>query len=567
MPIRRAVLWPLVLVPPTLLLLFALTYSVNGPEWDHLSSTEIFSRWHRPGGLTADFLFSQHNEHRKAAPRVATLGIGLMTRWNTRVEAGAHWVLMCLTAIGLFAAFRREIGGDRATALLRFVPIALLLVSPRSYEALLGDGFPHYLSILAMTGALHLLVVRRPSAPLVGAAIACGLAASFSIANGLLVWPIGAVVLVCRGRADAAPRAVALPLAAWILAGAATIAFYFRGYVDPGNHPPPGFVFEHPLQALAYLLALLGSSLAPWQVGAVLVGSAIIVGGAWCLLRAVSDSVSRAMPPLGAWLFLTVLLSALMVSLNRAGFGLVQAMESRYTALSVLAPIGVYWCLAVRGERWRLSPAVSRAAAAVLIAGYAFASIDAWLIAPSWHSRKAWQAYLAYTSKYQPPAMLERLYPSVEAARTYTGEMERLQLSVFAGPHIQPETLSPGLRRPDYRVDVLNNRRPYAEQPIAVTAGDAIEVSGWAFNETRSGPARAIFLNIDGTRDLPGHTGMYRETLGGALRGRGRRWGGFTASFDAGLLPPGEHTLAVKIVSDDGRRFFLSGPIGRVVRQ
>jgi hypothetical protein len=349
-------------------------------------------------------------------------------------------------------------------------------------------------------------------------------------------------------------------------------------------------VFQHPLQALGYLLSLLGSNLAPWQVAAFVVGAAVIVAGAWCLLRAARDLlagskdpayvsqdpayvsqdrayVSRVMPPLGAWLFLTVLLSALMVSLNRAGFGLVQAMESRYTALSVLAPIGIYWCLAVRAGRWRLSPAVTRAAATVLVAGYAFASIDAWLIAPSWHSRKAWLAYLGYSAKYQPPAILEKLYPSVEAAHTYTVEMERLRLSVFAEPRIQPETLAPGLRRPDYRVDVLNHRRPYAEQPLAVTAGDPIEVSGWAFNETRSGPARAIFLNIDGTRDLPGHTGVYRDTLGGAIRGRGRRWAGFTASFDARLLAPGEHTLAVKIVSDDGTRFFLSGPIGKVVRR
>ena len=108
-------------------------------------------------------------------------------------------------------------------------------------------------------------------------------------------------------------------------------------------------------------------------------------------------------------------------------------------------------------------------------------------------------------------------------------------------------------------MDVLNNQRPYAEQPLAVKAGDPIEVSGWAFNETRTGPARAIFFNVDGTRDFPGHPGVYRDALGGAIRGRGRRWAGFTASFDAAILPPGEHTLALKIVSDDGTQFFLSG--------
>jgi hypothetical protein len=102
---------------------------------------------------------------------------------------------------------------------------------------------------------------------------------------------------------------------------------------------------------------------------------------------------------------------------------------------------------------------------------------------------------------------------------------------------------------------------------LVVSAGDPVEIKGWAFNERGTGPARAIFVNVDGTRDFPGHPGVYRDTLGGAFGGRGRRWAGFTASFDAAILPPGEHTLALKIVSDDGTQFFLSGPIGRVVRQ
>lgn len=569
MPGRRAFVFLLLLVPPLLLLVFALTYAVNGPEWDHLSSAEIFDRWSRPGGLTMEFLFSQHNEHRKAAARLATLALGLLTGWNNRAEAVAHWALMCATSIVVFVAFQRELRPHRPRqeALLLFVPIGALLVSPRSYEALLGDGFPHYLSILALVAAIALLVNGRGWSTL-AAAVTCGIIASFSISNGLLIWPLGIAILASTLRGPADQRARPAKIAVWTAIGTATIALYFNGYVDPGNHSPPGFVVEHPLRAASHLLAVSGSSLAPYSYAAVAVGAVVLALQGWCLAGVGRDWwVRRETPPLSVWLMAMVVPSVAMITLNRAEFGLPQAMESRYTALSVLAPIAIYWCVLARQREWQPPRWLLRGVTVLLAAGYLAATAHAWAIAPSWHSRKSWQAYLVYSAKFQPLSILENVYPNPRHGAGHAAIMERLGLSVFAEPHVQPETLRAGLRRPDYRVDVLNHQRPYTEQPLTMSAGDPIEISGWAFNEDGTGPARAIFINVDGTRDLPGHPGIYRDALGGPVRGRGRRWAGFVASFDAAILSPGEHTLALKIVSDDGTRFFLSGPIGRVVRQ
>src|SRR5215471_4943579 len=104
----RAAAWGAPLAAASLLLLFILVYRVNGPEWDHVTSAEIFWRWdiHQ---FTPAFLFKQHNEHRIAAPRLAILALGLLTKWNNPVEMIAHWALMCTTALVLFGAFRREL--------------------------------------------------------------------------------------------------------------------------------------------------------------------------------------------------------------------------------------------------------------------------------------------------------------------------------------------------------------------------------------------------------------------------------------------------------------------------
>jgi hypothetical protein len=86
-------------------------------------------------------------------------------------------------------------------------------------------------------------------------------------------------------------------------------------------------------------------------------------------------------------------------------------------------------------------------------------------------------------------------------------------------------------------------------------------------NGRSDGPARAVFLTIDGARDLPAHVGTYRPRLCGAIERRGRCWSGLYGSFDASLLDPGEHTIAMKIVADEGQRAFLSEPVARIVRR
>ena len=564
-----ALAWTLTIVPALLLVLYAAIYMVNGPEWDHVNSAEIFDRWDR-GDFTLEYLFRQHNEHRKAAPRLAILALGTLTRWDNRPENFAHLALMAGTAVILFLAFRRDTRIlDRRRALLFFAPIACLLASPRSYDALLGDGFPHYLSIIGFAGALCTLAFARPSARALAGAIACGLLASFSISNGLLVWPIGLLILLADARVDP-PRGVTWRRAiVWGLAGAITIAVYFHGYHDPGNHSGPRFLLQHPGIAVGHFLTVNGSSLAPDPHGALVFGAILLVLDALLLLLVFDDWWRRRMrPPFGAWLVITVIVSGLMITMNRAGFGVEQALASRYTGISVLAPIGLYWIALTRRDRWRLARPLTTSLATLMVVGYLTASVDAWAIAPQWYSRKSWVAYLMYSAKYQPSSILEtKLYPNADHARIYSAAMERLGYNVFAENHVRPETLTVGSARPEYAVETVNGLPARGSTTIDVSDRDAIVVDGWAFNDRSTGPARAVFLTIDGTRDLPAHAGIYREGLGGGIRRRARRWAGFTGSFGGFVLPPGEHTLAVKIVADDGTHAFVTPPVARIVRR
>ena len=564
-----AIAWTLAIVPALVLVLYIAIYTVNAPEWDHVNDAEVFDRWDR-GELTLEYLFRQHNEHRKTAPRLLVLGLGQLTRWDTRAENFMLLAVVAGTALILFAAFRRDaaLTDSRPRALLWFVPSAWLLASPRPYDGLLGEGLPYYLSDTGLIAALCALAFPRPSARALAAAIACGLVASFSAANGLLVWPIGLLLLLADARVDP-PRGFRWRRTlVWSAAGAITIAAYFHGYQDPGNHSSPRFLLEHPSIALRHFVAWNGSSLAPDRHGALAAGAIVLLLDAVFLGLVLDDWWRRRQrPPFGAWLIVTIVLSSMMLTLNRAGFGVQQAIESRYTAVSMLAPIGLYWIAVARRDRWRIARPMTASLATLMIVGYLAGSVDAWSIAPEWNSRKRWMGYLLYSAKYQPSSLLGKLYPNPDHARIYSAALERLRYSVFADPHVSPDGLVPGGARPEFSVETINGDPADGNPTIAIGETDAVAVDGWAFNGASTGPARAVFLTIDGTRQLPAHVGSYRPGLGGDIRRRSRRWSGFTGSFGGFVLQPGEHTLAVTNVSDDGTHTFVTAPVARIVRR
>jgi hypothetical protein len=121
--------------------------------------------------------------------------------------------------------------------------------------------------------------------------------------------------------------------------------------------------------------------------------------------------------------------------------------------------------------------------------------------------------------------------------------------------------------QPAFIVETVNEEPVDLETPLEIGADGALVIKGWAFNDRGTGPARAVFLTVDGARDYPAYIGSYRVGLGGGIRRRDRRWSGLIGSIGGFVLAPGEHTIALKIVADDGRRAFLSDPVARVIRR
>jgi hypothetical protein len=182
---------------------------------------------------------------------------------------------------------------------------------------------------------------------------------TFSSANGILCWMLVLPVLlvVCGWR----KRFVPFLIAGWMALCLLSVSFYLYGYQTPDWHPSLTQALDHPVRAPAYLAAFLGAPLAPGAgvrrlAAAIPIGAiaSILFFGACAYLgaRFADRSLRKRMigfVALGAYSLGT----ALMVMPARLGFGITQALSSRYSTFSLYLLVSLIYLAAIVLEHAR----------------------------------------------------------------------------------------------------------------------------------------------------------------------------------------------------------------------
>src|SRR5919112_2596287 len=207
--------WLLVLIPAALPYLYVRAFGVNVVFADAWDMVLVFHKFFS-GRLTFADLYAQHNEHRMFFLKGAELLLGLLTRYNNVAEMYVVVSCFLITAVVLLLAFRREIG----LPLIFFVPVALLIFSFRQYENMLF-GFQINFAFTQTFGVLALFLLYVSGRKRFGkfafvAALVSGTVATFSNAQGLLVWPVGLLQLLIGPLEKPTKRWL---LGAWSLVG------------------------------------------------------------------------------------------------------------------------------------------------------------------------------------------------------------------------------------------------------------------------------------------------------------------------------------------------------------
>ena len=324
--------WAAALVPLGCLVAVMLRYSLDMPYLDQWEFVPLLAKSFE-GPITLGDLWAQHNEHRLIFPRLIMLALAHLSRWNLRWELAANVVLGTALFLALAHLLRRTAARAGRVANPWLVPLLSLLVFSMSQweNWLLGWQLTEFLNILAAVLGIILLTRAPCRTRHFAGAIALGVVATYSFANGLLYWIVAAPALR-TGPAPTQRRRGGL----WAVAFLVTAASYLHGYSTPSYHPSLITMLQHPVHFAIYVLKYLGNPLVNWSgTGAAIAGAAglaVFLGLERRLLR--RHGRTPLVAPVALALY--AIASAAITGVGRVGFGADQAMSPRYITFANL---------------------------------------------------------------------------------------------------------------------------------------------------------------------------------------------------------------------------------------
>ena len=327
MPARKVIF--LSLIPIAIVSIYIFLFGLNIPFLDQWEVVGLLEK-QQQGSLSFSDLLAQHNEHRPLFPRLIWIVLAELTRYNINAQLWANLFI----AIGTFGFFvSRSIRtweqcGVRAPSFL--IPVLSLLVFNLGQREswLQGIQTIMFLGTACVVIGLFLLAEGSDLVRFWGAVVLGG-NGTFSMANGLLYWPIGFIVLWIMTP----PGARSLRLLLWVAASFICIGLFFANWTSSG-HINLTYVLTHPFEWLIWILDFLGSPLmtlwyVAWIFGLLSIGLYILI----IRQLLITETWKPFVPYFAVALF--ILLTGFSISLGRMEMGMRQAVVPRYLTMSV----------------------------------------------------------------------------------------------------------------------------------------------------------------------------------------------------------------------------------------
>jgi hypothetical protein len=349
---KKILLFTIYLIPVLLLIGFIANFSVNVPVDDEWRLASLFEKI-ATGNVTFNDFWALHSNHRIVFPKIIIAVLAFVSQWNINYPLCFSIGLAVLTLIAIYQLSSRQVqnAGDNLWHLANILTCILLFSLVQHENWLWGFQLAWFLVNLCFVAAVYGLSSNHKLLPNIRISIAalfCFIA-SFSLAQGLLSWlAVIPAVVVLEGNTTQKRKRLII----WMLLFVATCAVYSIDY-HPSRKTSIISLLHKPLVVIDYFLSLLGSPIVRSPVISPLVGllifaSFLFVG--FHFGKKINQHL-EAVPWLSIGLF--SVLSALFITVGRAEFGAIQAIESsRYTTNSILLLIALVQLgqLFVRGK-------------------------------------------------------------------------------------------------------------------------------------------------------------------------------------------------------------------------
>ena len=479
--------------------------------------TEIFPAAAGVKQLSLTWLWQQHNEHRLLIPKLFLIA-DLRLFHAKQVFLLASIFAVQLLHLLLLSWSMRVLGGWRGALWRTGVGLtAFCLFCPSQWENLTW-GFqtcfvlPGLFATLSFVGLLLYWIgqqtafgTRRRWKFLV-LSILASVGATYSLANGSLLWPllvVAALLLRLRTR----------EVLSFAIAGAVSTALYFHRYFRPPQHASPISSVQVPAKVFEYLAVYLGS---PWvreyNRSAMFFGIAGLMLALCLVLR--FRSYVQSFSAFSVQLILTLtfcLATAFITALGRVNLGLMQAFSSRYQTVALL-----FWCclglllVAASHKRIVLAVGVQLLLFAVLVRGAALARLP--MRQARWHGFQLNAAAATLLTGVNDTTQLQFAFPYPDYILDVLPYMREKRLSVFSGP------LASQLGKPlDSLFRVVSSDSCTGAVQSVTTAGaggsQGLRIAGWAWDYENRRPPAEVVATADGVIAGLGAMGDWRPTI------------------------------------------------------
>ncbi|MEZ2320320.1 MAG: hypothetical protein ACBR15_15105 [Microcoleus sp.] len=329
-------LFTLYFIPVLLLIGFVANFSVNVPIDDEWRLASFFAKI-AGGNVTFNDVWTLHSNHRIVFPKIIMAMLAFLSRWNINYPLCLSIGLVILTFMAIYklSAMQLQNGGDNFWHLANILTCIWLCSLVQHENWLWGFQLAWFLVNFCFVAAVYCLILPKKISATIQislAALFC-FVASFSMAQGLLSW-LAAIPAVMALEGNVAQKRKRLIV--WMLLFIATGVIYSIDY-HPSRKTNIFALLHQPLVVIDYFLSLLGSPIVRLSgisalVGLIILASFLFLG---CYFAKNMREHRDAVPWLSLGLFSVI--SALFITVGRAQFGAVQALESsRYTTNSIL---------------------------------------------------------------------------------------------------------------------------------------------------------------------------------------------------------------------------------------
>ena len=512
-------------------------------EWDHI----FLFRHLAAHTLTLSDLFQQHNETRPALPNLIMLGLGVLTRWDTRWDMGVTFLFACVISVNVYLLSRRTMNRQQAL-ILWAVANVLIFSTEQSQNWSWGIQMIVFMPIMLIFVGILVAYSRMNVTWKFVMCMVLSTAATFSYANGQLAWVLLLAALVIGSRKQT--RRLGWRIWMWAAAFAANMWVYYRDYQVPPDNPSMLLVLKHPVQAMEYFAAFLGASLGQgfhrlWisvAFGAVLLAClAGICQIVWHRRRQATFA-----EPASIWLLIAAysMMSAAVATVGRLGFGVNQSQDSRYTTFSLYLVVGLLYlgAMIVRDIHRRGETVSARVLACLglglLLLPQTVTQLDGYR--QMWAYHRGCLTGKACVQLINISVIRGALpYPTPEKIIEEVGFLDQMGY------------LSPGLVKRDISLIEGNaNGKSYGcFEALKPLPGDAWSANGWAIDPKHVEQAAIVILAGENSQGVPqafavATVGGPRPDVSGQLHHRAYATCGWNVRFKAPEVPLGTKMIS-----------------------